>query len=209
MSNTLGLIGRKMKMLQYFDEQGTLVVVTAIEIQPSYVTQVRTEDRDGYLALQVGYDKVPLDRLSKPMQGHFRKAGFDCGFKNTKEFRIESPEEVLECGSELSVSLFAVGDKVTISGISKGKGTQGVMRRWNFSGLPATHGNEKTPRSGGSIGNNTFPGKVFKGKKMAGRMGNERITVKNVPIMNIIDNIVLVKGPVPGAANTLITLYKQ
>ncbi|MDE7469002.1 MAG: 50S ribosomal protein L3 [Desulfovibrionaceae bacterium] len=210
MSGKKGIMGKKIGMTQVFGDDGRAIAVTVIQAGPCYVGQVKDEEKEGYKSIQLFYDECNISKVNKPMQGHFHKHGFEKGFKHIKEFAWFSPEAP-EVGSVIDVSIFSVGDFISVTGVSKGKGTQGVMKRWGFSGMPATHGNEKTPRSGGSIGNNTFPGKVFKGKKMAGRMGNETVTRSNLQVIAVYleKNIILVKGPVPGSKNSLVILSKQ
>ena len=210
MSGKQGIMGKKIGMTQVFGDDGRVIAVTVIQAGPCYVGQIKDESKEGYRSIQLCYDECDINKINKPMQGHFRKCGFEKGFKYIREFGWFSSESP-EIGSVVDVSIFSVGDFITVTGTSKGKGTQGVMKRWGFSGMPATHGNEKTPRSGGSIGNNTFPGKVFKGKKMAGRMGNNTVTRNNLEVIAVYaeNNIILVKGPVPGSKNGLVILAKQ
>lgn len=210
MSMKQGIMGKKIGMTQVFGDDGRVIAVTVIQAGPCYVGQVKTKEKEGYQSIQLFYDECEMHRVNKPMQGHFQKCGFDKGFRHIQEFAWFTPEAPV-VGSVIDASIFSVGDFISVTGTSKGKGTQGVMKRWGFSGMPATHGNEKTPRSGGSIGNNTFPGKVFKGKKMAGRMGNETVTRTNLQVIAIYldKNIILVKGSVPGSKNGLVILAKQ
>lgn len=210
MASKKGIMGKKIGMTQVFGDDGRAIAVTVLQAGPCYIGQVKDEERDGYKSIQLCYEACDMERLTKPIQGHLRKHGLTQGYRYIREFSWFG-DDVPESGSMIDVSIFSVGDFISITGTSKGKGTQGVMRRWGFGGMPATHGNEKTPRSGGSIGNNTFPGKVFKGKKMAGRMGNETITRSNLQVIAIYaeKNIILVKGPVPGSKNGLVILSKQ
>lgn len=210
MSRKKGIMGKKIGMTQVFGDDGRAIVVTVLEVGPCYVGQVKSEETDGYASVQLLYGECDINKLNKPEQGHLRKYGLEKGYRHIKEFSWFTAEAP-EVGSTIEVSIFSVGDFISVTGTSKGKGTQGVMKRWHFSGMPATHGNEKTPRSGGSIGNNTFPGKVFKGKKMAGRMGNEKVTRSNLQVIAVYQekNIILVKGPVPGSKNGLVILAKQ
>ncbi|MGL4722574.1 MAG: 50S ribosomal protein L3 [Desulfovibrionaceae bacterium] len=211
MANKKGILGRKIGMTQVFSNDGSLVVVSVIQAGPCPITQVKEEALDGYRAVQFAFEERDLHRANKPMKGHFVKAKQDRSYRFLKEYRLRSEDESPSVGDILTVGMFAVGDYICVSGKSKGKGTQGVMRRWGFSGMSATHGNEKVSRSGGSIGCNTFPGKVLKNKKMAGRMGNARVTVKNLEVVAVMEekNLILVKGPVPGANDGLIMLSKQ
>jgi large subunit ribosomal protein L3 len=191
------LLGKKIGMTNVFSPEGKLVPVTVVQVGPCVVTQVKTEETDGYNALQLGFDEKKVEKLNKPMAGHLKKAT-DKGFRVLREFRTENVEEV-EAGSTIGVDIFEVGQKVTISGISKGRGFQGTIKRHGFSRGPETHGN-RNHRKPGSIGNSAWPAKVFKGKKLPGHMGTDRKTVKNLTIVDIKpdDNLLLVKGPVPG-----------
>lgn len=174
MSEKMGIIGRKLGMTRIFAGDGSAVAVTVVKVGPCPVTQVKTVEKDGYNAIQIAFDEAKEKHLSKAMKGHFAKAGTGI-FRTLREVRLEGPAAV-EVGQSLSADMFAAGDRVKVTGTSIGKGYQGVMRRWNFRGINDGHGNEKVHRSGGSIGNNTFPGHVFKGKKMAGQWGGERVT---------------------------------
>jgi large subunit ribosomal protein L3 len=209
MAEKLGILGRKVGMTRIFASDGSAVAVTVIQAGPCPVIQVRNGETDGYDAVQIAFEEAKEKHTTKPARGHFVKAGKGL-FRNLREIRLEAPAE-FEVGQELTVSLFAAGEKVKVTGTSIGKGYQGVMRRWNFAGSKDTHGCEKVHRSGGSIGNNTFPGHVFKGKKMAGHWGDERVTVKNLEIVDIRaeDNVILVKGAVPGPKNGLVLVRKQ
>jgi large subunit ribosomal protein L3 len=173
------------------------------------VTQVKTVESDGYHALQIAFEEVAEKRLSRAMRGHFARAGVG-GFRHLREMRLREPAAVAP-GQSLTVAMFAPGDKIKVTGISLGKGFQGVMRRWNFHGIKDGHGNEKVHRSGGSVGNNTFPGHVFKGKKMAGQWGAERVTQIGLEIVEVRpeDNVILVRGAVPGPANGLVLVRGQ
>jgi len=211
----LGLVGRKAGMTRVFTEDGASVPVTVVQVEPNRVTQVRTPEVDGYQAVQVTVGKRKASRVNKPMAGHFAKAGVEAG-RGLWEFRLDDHEgEVPEVGSELKVDLFETGQKVDVSGISKGKGFQGGVKRHNFRMQDATHGNSishrapgsigqcQTPgrRAPGSIGQCQTPGRVFKGKKMAGHMGNERVTVQTLEIVRVDSErgLLLIKGAVPGA----------
>ncbi len=209
MAEKLGILGRKVGMTRIFASDGSAVAVTVIQAGPCPVIQVRNGETDGYDAVQIAFEEAKEKHVTKPARGHFAKAGKGL-FRNLREIRLEAPAE-FEVGQELTVSLFAAGEKVKVTGTSIGKGYQGVMRRWNFAGSKDTHGCEKVHRSGGSIGNNTFPGHVFKGKKMAGHWGDERVTVKNLEIVDIRaeDNVILVKGAIPGPKNGLVLVRKQ
>lgn len=209
MAEKMGILGRKLGMTRIFAGDGSAVPVTVIEAGPCPVTQVKTAEKDGYDALQIAFDAVKEKHVTKPMRGHFAKAGTGL-FRALREIRLDAPA-AQTVGQTLTAELFAAGDKVKVTGTSLGKGYQGVMRRWNFKGSKDTHGCEKVHRSGGSIGNNTFPGHVFKGKKMAGQWGAERVTVQNLTVVDVRpeDNVILVRGSVPGPKNGLVLVRKQ
>lgn len=197
----LGLVGRKAGMTRVFTEDGASVPVTVVQVEPNRVTQVRTPEVDGYQAIQVTVGKRKASRVNKPMAGHFAKAGVEAG-RGLWEFRLDDHEgEIPEVGSELKVDLFETGQKVDVSGISKGKGFQGGVKRHNFRMQDATHGNSVSHRAPGSIGQCQTPGRVFKGKKMAGHMGNKRVTVQTLEIVRVDPErgLLLIKGAVPGA----------
>src|SRR5574341_1242305 len=179
-----GLIGQKIGMTQVFGVDGRVVPVTVIQTGPCVVVQKREIERDGYKALQVGFGGKKGQRLNKPEQGHLVKAGKGA-FRVLREFRFDDVAQY-ELGQEIKVSdLFKVGDRVDVSGTSKGRGFAGVIKRWGFSGFPASHGTHEYFRHGGSIGNRSFPGRVFKGKRMAGRWGNERVTISNLEVVEV------------------------
>jgi large subunit ribosomal protein L3 len=198
---TIGLVGRKVGMTRVFTEDGVSIPVTVIEATPNRVTQLRTEETDGYRALQVTAGEKKANRVNKPSAGHFAKAGVEAG-RGLWEFRLDDNEgEGIEVGSEITVEIFADTKMVDVVGTSKGKGFQGVIKRWNFSHQRNTHGNSLSHRAPGSIGQNQSPGKVFKGKKMAGQMGNKRATVQSLDVVRVDseNNLLLVRGAVPGA----------
>lgn len=209
MPEKMGILGKKLGMTRIFADDGSSVGVTVIEAGPCPVTQVKSEASDGYNALQIAFKEDKEKHVTKPMQGHFQKA--DKGlYRHTREVRLEnSPEAKL--GDELTVDMFKRGDVVKITAKSIGKGYQGRMRRWNFAGSKDTHGCEKVHRNNGSIGNNTFPGHVFKGRKMAGHWGDETVTELGLKIVDVRpeDNVILVKGSVPGPKNGLVFVRKQ
>ncbi|AMD91842.1 50S ribosomal protein L3 [Desulfomicrobium orale] len=208
MKNTLGLVGRKIGMTRIFGADGSVIPVTVIQAGPCPVVDKKVEARDGYAALQVGFEEIPAHRLTKPEQGHQQKA--NCGFyRMLKEFRLGSVEEY-EVGQKLTVEMFAPGEKVRVTGTSKGRGFAGVMRRWNFGGAPATHGHEKVHRKPGSIGQCAWPSKVFKGKKLPGQLGNKTATMPNIEIVDVRpeDNVVLVRGQIPGPRQGIVILRK-
>jgi len=197
----IGVIGRKTGMTRIFTEDGTSVPVTVIEVQPNRVTQVKTEERDGYRALQITTGSRRATRVSKPLAGHFAKAGVDAGH-GLWELPLAGGEAgEIEVGDELKVGLFEAGQKVDVIGTSKGKGYAGAVKRHNFRTQDATHGNSLSHRAAGSIGQNQTPGRVFKGKKMAGQMGNVRRTAQNLEVVRVDEerNLILVRGAVPGA----------
>ena len=209
MAEKMGILGRKLGMTRIFDGAGAAVPVTVIEAGPCPVTQVKTADTDGYNAVQIALTPAKEKHSTKAMQGHFAKAGKGL-FRHLREIRLSgAPEQ--ELGQELTVEIFAAGEKVKVTGTSMGKGYQGRMRRWNFAGSKDTHGCEKVHRNNGSIGNNTFPGHVFKGRKMAGHWGNETVTELGLTIVDVRpeDNVILVKGSVPGPKNGLVLIRKQ
>jgi large subunit ribosomal protein L3 len=196
---TIGLVGRKAGMTRIFTEAGASVPVTVIEVEPNRVTQVKTSDVDGYGAVQVTTGTRKSSRVSKPKAGHFAKAGVEAG-RGLWEFRLADGDEV-QVGDQLTVERFEVGQKVDVTGQSKGKGFQGGIKRWNFTMQDATHGNSISHRSNGSIGQCQTPGRVWKGKKMSGHMGSERVTVQTLEIVSVDveRNLLLIKGAVPGA----------
>ncbi len=197
---TMGLVGRKCGMTRVFTEDGISIPVTVIEAQPNRITQVKTVETDGYRALQVTAGSRKASRVSKPEAGHFAKAKVEAGDLIT-EFRLaDSQEAEFEVGSELRVDLFAAGQIVDVVGTSIGKGYAGTVKRHNFRTQDATHGNSLAHRAPGSIGQNQTPGRVFKGKKMSGHMGNVRRTAQNLEVVRVDEerNLLLIKGAVPG-----------
>ena len=198
---TMGLVGRKCGMTRVFTEEGESIPVTVIEAQPNRITQVKTVDRDGYRALQVSAGSRKASRVSRPEAGHFAAAKVEAGDLMT-EFRLDDADEAeYELGSEVKVDLFEEGQKVDVVGTSIGKGFAGVIKRYNFSMQDATHGNSLAHRAPGSIGQNQTPGRVFKGKKMSGHMGNVQKTIQNLEIVRVDSerNLLLIKGAVPGS----------
>jgi large subunit ribosomal protein L3 len=196
-----GILGRKLGMTQTFLPDGTVAPVTVIEAGPCVVTQIKTRERDGYEAVQLGFGEAK--NLNKPEKGHLKKLG---NFRHLREFKIIG--EVPALGERIDVSLFANVKKVDVTGTSKGKGTAGVVKRHHFRGGPKTHGQSDRWRAPGSIGATTTPGRVLKGTRMAGRMGNARRTVKNLEVIQVDPdrNLLLVKGAVPGARNGLLLI---
>ena len=200
---TLGLVGRKLGMTRVFTEDGVSIPVTVIEVEANRVTQLKTLETDGYTAVQVTTGVKKASRLTKAEAGHFAKAEVEAG-RGLWEFRLNDGEGAdLKVGSELKVDIFADVKKADVTGISKGKGFAGTVKRWNFRTQDMTHGNSRSHRVPGSIGQNQSPGKVFKGKKMAGHLGNERVTVQSLEVVrvDVERNLLLVKGAVPGATN--------
>ncbi|MBA2364584.1 MAG: 50S ribosomal protein L3 [Chloroflexia bacterium] len=199
-----GLIGKKIGMTQVFDEAGRALPVTVIEAGPCVVTFIKTPARDGYAGVQIGFDEVR--RLKKPERGHLSDLP---ALRHLREVRTADSSD-LERGQTVDVSIFTAGGKVDITGTSKGKGFAGTVKRHHFRGGPKTHGQSDRLRAPGSIGATTTPGKVFKGKRMAGRMGNERVTVKKLDVVRVDQerNLLLVKGAVPGANGGLLVVHK-
>ena len=209
MAATLGILGRKLGMTRIFGDDGSIIPVTVIEAGPCPVTQVKTMEKDGYNAMQLGFDTIPERKVNKPDKGHLDKAARGY-FRVLREIRLDGPS-AFEQGMDVTVDIFAPGETVKVTGTSIGKGFAGVMKRWNFSGLKKTHGTEKAHRSGGSIGNNTEPGKVMKGKRMAGHMGARTVTVMGIEVVDVRpeQNLILVKGQVPGPRNCVVMVRKQ
>ena len=198
---TIGLVGRKVGMTRIFNEDGVSVPVTVIEATPNRVTQIRNEETDGYRALQVTAGDKKASRVNKAQAGHFAKAGVEAG-RGLWEFRLAADEgDGIEVGNDITVEVFNDTKLVDVTGTSKGKGFQGGVKRHNFSMQDATHGNSISHRAPGSIGQNQTPGRVFKGKKMAGQMGNVRTTTQNLEVVRVDAerNLLLVKGAVPGS----------
>jgi large subunit ribosomal protein L3 len=197
----IGVVGRKSGMTRVFTEDGASVPVTVIEVTPNRVTQIKSEDTDGYKAVQVTAGEARQNRVKKPNAGHFAKANTAAG-RGLWEFRVETIEDELAVGAELSVDQFEAGQKIDVRGVSKGKGFAGTIKRWNFRGQDNTHGNSISHRAPGSIGQCQTPGRVFKGKKMAGHLGNARVTTQNLEVVRVDTdrNLLLVKGAVPGPA---------
>ncbi len=197
---TIGIVGRKTGMTRVFTADGTSIPVTVVEATPNRVTQVKTPDIDGYSAVQITVGERKASRVSKPEAGHFAKAGVAAG-RGLWELRLADGVDSPAVGEEITVSSFEVGQKVDVTGQSRGKGFQGVIKRWNFRMQDATHGNSRSHRAPGSIGQNQSPGRVFKGKKMAGHMGDERVTVQTLEVVrvDVERNLLLIKGAIPGA----------
>lgn len=205
----VGIIGKKIGMNQIFREDGESVPVSIVEAGPCVVTQVKTPEKDGYSAVQLGFMKKSDRRLNKPERGHFKAAKVD-PYSWLYEFRDFLPE-YSSVGKEIVVDIFKEGDRVKVRGISKGKGFQGVVKRYGFKGGPSTHGQSDRARSPGSIGASAYPSRVIKGMKMAGRMGGEITTTMNLQIVKIDrdNNILYIKGAIPGARNSVVTVRRM
>ena len=205
---SIGLVGRKSGMTRIFTEEGTSIPVTVVEVQPNRVTQIKTPETDGYTAIQVTTGSRRASRVTKSMAGHFAKANTEAG-TGLWEFRAEDADIAdLTAGSEIKVDLFAEGQMVDVTGTSKGKGFQGGVKRHNFQMQDATHGNSLYHRAPGSIGQCQTPGRVWKGKKMAGQMGNERSTTQSLKIVRVDleNNLLLIKGALPGATGSNVVV---
>jgi large subunit ribosomal protein L3 len=209
MPKTNGILGRKVGMTRVYNEHGASIPVTVIEAGPCTILQKKTETKEGYNAIQVGFLEKKQSRMNKPEIGHFKRSG-GTGYYHVREFRVEDPD-TYELGQQITLGeVLKIGDKVDICGRSKGRGFQGVMKRHGFAGGKASHGSG-FQRAPGSIGCSAYPGRVIKGKKMPGRMGNDMKTLKNLTIIDIRaeDNILLVQGAVPGAKNGLVSIYTK
>ncbi|MFA4922574.1 MAG: 50S ribosomal protein L3 [Ignavibacteriaceae bacterium] len=205
-----GLLGKKLGMTNIFNDEGVRLVATAILVGPCKVVAVRTIEKNGYSALQLGFQEKKEKAFSKPEIGQFKKNNLPC-FAFLREFSFPSPES-FKVGDDLTASLFTEGESIKVRGISKGKGFQGVMKRHGFRGVGGTtHGQSDRLRAPGSIGSSSYPSRVFKGMKMAGRMGNDSITVANLKVIkvNAEQNVIFVKGCIPGSINSIVELYKK
>ena len=204
----LGLVGRKVGMTRIFGEKGEAIPVTVLEMSTNYVTQKKSEKTDGYSAVQVSFGSKKANRVNKPQAGHFARASIEAGC-GLFEFRIdESKLQELQVGSALDVNLFAIGQFVDVTAVSKGKGFAGNIKRHNFRSQRASHGNSLSHRVPGSIGQCQDPGRVFKGKKMPGRLGGKRVTTQNLVIIRVDEDrkLLLIKGAVPGAVNAKVVV---
>ena len=201
-----GLIGKKIGMTQLFDENGKVIPVTVVEAGPCTVVQKKTVENDGYAAVQVGYGDVKITRVNKPEAGHFKKANV-APKKVLREFRLEDTD-ALNVGDVLKADVFAAGDRVDVVGTSKGKGTAGAIKRWNFSRLKESHGTGPVARHAGSLGACSDPSRVYKGKKLAGHLGHERVTVQNLDIVKVDaeNNLIAIKGAIPGPKGGIVIL---
>jgi len=204
-----GLFAFKEGMATIYNEKGEAVPVTVLRYEPWVVSQIKTEDKDGYTAVQIACRPKKAKNSSKAEEGHFKKAGLETGAQFVKELRQDLPADV-KLGAQVSIESLNVGDFVKLTGTSKGHGFTGVMKRWNFAGGPAAHGS-KFHRRPGSSGNRTWPGRVMPGKKFPGHYGDETITVRNVQVVQVLpeENVLMVKGPVPGARNSLVRLVRE
>ncbi|MGQ9456885.1 MAG: 50S ribosomal protein L3 [Anaerolineae bacterium] len=201
-----GIIGRKMGMTQIFDEMGEVIPVTVIQAGPCYVTQVKTEETDGYNAVQLGFEEVPPRKLNLPLVGHLKRAGVPA-LRYLREFRTKDAAQYRP-GQKVTVEVFSPGDHVDVVGTSKGRGFAGGVKRHGFGGGPKTHGQSDRHRAPGSVSSGTTPGRVWKGKRMAGHMGNRRVTAQNLTIVRVDvgRNLLVVRGPVPGPRNGLVVV---
>jgi large subunit ribosomal protein L3 len=201
-----GLIGKKIGMTQLFDESGKVIPVTVVEAGPCTVVLKKTEANDGYNAVQLGFGDVKVQRVNKPMKGQFDKANV-APKKVLKEFRLDDCDSV-NVGDILKADTFAIGDKVDVIGTSKGKGTAGAIKRWNFSRLKETHGTGPNARHAGSLGACSDPSRVFKGKKLAGHLGSERVTIQNQEVVkvDVENNLIAIKGAIPGPRGGIVVL---
>jgi len=209
MPNTKGILGRKVGMTRVYDENGRAIPVTVIEAGPCTILQKKTVGKEGYNAIQVGFLEKKESRLNKPEAGHFKRSG-GVGFYHIKEFRVNDPESY-EVGQKITLAeILTIGDLIDISGISKGRGFQGVIKRYGFSGGGSTHGSN-FHRAPGSIGCSAWPSRVLKGKKMPGRMGNDLVTLKNLKVIDvrIEENVLLVHGTIPGAKNGILNIFTK
>ena len=200
-----GILGKKLGMTRVFRENGESIPVSALEVGPCYIIQIKRAEKEGYNAIQLGFQPKKEKGLNRPIAGHFKAAGKG-GFRVLREFRVDNPE-TYELGQEITSEIFDIGDRVTVSGTSKGRGFSGVVRRWGFSGGDTSHGC-RSHRVPGSIGASAMPSRVMKGKKLPGRLGYQRVTVKNLRVVDVIreQNLILVKGAVPGSKGGLVEL---
>jgi large subunit ribosomal protein L3 len=203
-----GLIGKKLGMTRIFDEKGNDVQVSVIQTGPCFVTEIRTKDRHGYDALQLGFEEKRDKSVKQPERGHFKKSGVK-PMRYLREFRTFDVSQ-FKLGDVIKADIFQVGEEVKVIGISKGKGFQGVVKRHHFGGGPVSHGQSDRRRAPGSVGGSSYPSRVFKGTRMAGQMGNARVTVRNLKVVRVDaeNNIVMVRGGIPGARNGMVLISK-
>ncbi len=202
-----GIIGKKIGMTQIFDEKGNVIPVTVVEAGPCVISQKKTVENDGYASIQMGYGDLKPQKVTKPMKGHFAKA--DVAPKRTlREFRMENTD-AFNVGDLVKADTFVVGDKIDVSGTSKGKGYSGVIKRWNFQRLKETHGTGPVARHGGSNGSSSSPSRVFPGMKMAGHLGAEKVTVQNLTVVKVDteNNLIAIKGAVPGPNGGIVVIH--
>jgi large subunit ribosomal protein L3 len=206
MANVKAILGEKLGMTQVFTEEGRAIPVTVVQAGPCVVAQIRTQERDGYSAVQLGFGDVKESRVTKPMKGHFAKGGVTAA-KHLVEVRTDDAS-TYEIGSHVTVEKFTPGEHVDVIGISKGKGFAGVMKRHNFHGKPDSHGTERKHRSSGSVGAGTTPGRVFKGMKGPGHLGHDRTTILSLEVVesDVERNLLLIKGAIPGPAGTIVVI---
>jgi large subunit ribosomal protein L3 len=202
-----GMLGKKIGMTRIFDEVGNTVDVTVIEAGPCYVTQVKTKENDGYEAIQLGFGKIKKQNVSKPQAGHLKKSGVEV-VRKLKEFSLFTGRE-LKAGDEVKVDIFKPGDKVKVTGTSKGHGFTGAVKRHNFAGGPVSHGQSDRLRAPGSLGQSSDPSRVYKGLRMAGRMGNKQYSALNLKVVkvDVEKNLLYIRGAVPGARNSFVEIY--
>lgn len=205
----IGILGKKLGMTTYFTEEGDVVTCTVVEAGPCVITQIKTKDKDGYEAVQVGYGSRRDKRVSKPQKTVFKKLKIDSPgvLKEIRDYPVNDLKE----GDEIKVTIFKAGDNVKVTGTSKAKGFQGVVKRHGFGGGVKTHGQSDRLRAPGSIGQSSYPSRVFKGMKMAGRMGGVQKTVSNLKVIKVIEdsNLILLSGPIPGVKSSLVEIYKN
>ncbi|MCU0495807.1 MAG: 50S ribosomal protein L3 [Anaerolineae bacterium] len=202
-----GLIGKKIGMTQVFDDKGNAIPVTVIQAGPCYVTQIRQQERDGYIAVQLGYGETKPTRLTQGQLGHLRRNNLRA-LKYLREFRIRNGSVEVSEGQEIKVDVFNKGEHVDVVGTSKGRGFTGPIKRYGFRRQPKTHGQSDRERAPGSVGQRSFPGKTLKGQRMAGRSGNDRVTIQNLEVM-VVDverNLIAVKGSIPGSRNGIVII---
>ena len=202
-----GIIGKKVGMTQIFDERGNIIPVTIIKAGPCYVTQVRTAERDGYIAVQLGYEEAKPQRLTKGQLGHLNRNNLPA-LRHLREFRLREDETDVEEGAEVKVDVFEAGERVDVIGTSKGRGFAGTIKRHNFNRQPKTHGQSDRERAPGSVGMCATPGRTLPGQKMAGHMGDERVTIKNLEVIRVDteNNLLAVRGSIPSAKNGLVMI---
>lgn len=205
-----GILGKKLGMSRVFDDAGKSVAVTVIQAGPCKVAQIKTEETDGYNALQLGFEEKKEKHTTRPVRKHLEKAGLK-PMRLLREIRDFEGASEMKLGDEIKVDLFSVGERVSVTGVSKGKGFQGVVKRHGFSGGPKTHGQSDRLRAPGSVGQSSYPSRVYKGVRMAGRMGNDRVTARNKRVIKVVPdkNLIMLEGDVPGAANGFVFIKRN